>query len=346
MVRFLIQVVLSFVFWAFVVWFGLPMLKDNAPSAYGRLVAIVMDETVSTRISAAVESVEQTVGKNVKAISENLPNVEIPEIKLALPQVFSQEETKAISTTTNRLTTQDENSPNINDVAEIPIDTKAALNKDPGYPWGIVVTNSFYYDSSMQRIGILAGGTVVECKQSQVQVDGYVSECFYLIDRSWHYETVYLYESDLVKFNVTYQGAEKTQRDTLVEYCQTKGLLEELRSKAYKEALRKNPYFEQYKTVTEEYKAFAQKARQTKEEFDQAKEARRSVLMDQLRQYKADETAIMQRYKAVKEQYDTWKSQNIGEEKTPRISKTIEMQNLENKLNAMRESVQGLVPGL
>lgn len=348
MLRFLVQVVISFAFWAFVVWYGLPVLKNKAPSAYGKVVSIVMDDTVGTRISAAVESVEKTVEKNVKTISENLPNVEIPEITLELPKVFNQEETKNTSTTTNHLSTQDENSPSVNDVEEIPFDAKAALNKDPGYPWGIVVTNSFYYDAKMQRIGILAGGTIVERKGSELQMDGQVAECFYLIDRSWRYETIYLYESDLVMFDVTYQDAEKTQRDLLVEYCRMKGLLEELRGKAYKEAIRKNPYFEPYKIATTEYKAFAQKAREAKEELDTATttSARRSVLIDQLRRYKAEETEIVQRYKAVKDQYDTWKSQNIGDEKTPRISKTIEMQNLENKLNAMREAVQALVPGL
>lgn len=346
MVRFLIQVVLSFAFWASVVWSGLPVLKDKAPSAYGRLVAIVMDETVGTRISTAVESVEQTVEKNVKAISENLPSVQIPEIKLELPKVFNPEKTESTSTTTNLLTTPDENPPVIDEVVEVPPDTKAALNKDPGYPWGIVVTNSFYYDSKMNKIGILASGTVVECKQSEVQMNGYVSECFYLINRSWQDDTVYLYESDLVRFDITYQDADIAQRDMLIEYCQVKGRLEELRVNAYKEALRKNPYFTQYKTVNDEYKAFTQKTREVKEAFDTASDNRRSVLADQLRRYRAEEAEIMQRFKAIKESYDAWKLQNIGEEKTPRITKTVEMQNLENKLNAMRGTVQEIVPGL
>ena len=344
--RFLIQVVLAFAFWAVVVWFGLPVMKDRAPSAYGRLAAIAADNTVGTRLSAAVESVEQTVEKNVKTISDNLPRVEIPEIKVELPKVFSREETKSTSTTTNLVTTQDENPPVIAEIVETPPDTKSALNEDPGYPWGIVVTNSFYYDSKMNRIGIFAGGTVVECKQSEVQIDGYVSECFYLIDRSWQPETVYLYEADLVKFDITYEVANVAQRDMLIEYCRVKGLLEELRGKAYKEALRKNPYFEQYKTATDAYKDFAQKTRTVKEEFDLASDARRGVLMDQLRRYKAEEVVIVQRYKALKEQYETWKSQNIGDEKTPRITKTVEIQNLENKLNAMRGTVQEIVPGL
>ncbi len=347
MVRFLIQFFLSFAFWAFVVWFGLPILKEKAPVTYGRLVDFVADVTFGKRISEAVEIVEKKIGQNVKAASDNLSPVENPEIKERRPPISSPEDPKnEVFTPPNRLTPQNENISVVEDVGEIPQDAIAALNNDPGYPWGIVVTNSFYYDSKMNRMGILAGGTVVERKQSKLEMDGQVAECFYLIDRTWRNETLYLYESDLVMFECTFQAADKTQRDLLVDYCRTKGMLEELRGKAYKEALRKNPYFEQYRNVSEELKTFTQKARQTKEAFDLASDEKRSVLMDQLRRYKAEETGIMQRYKAAKEPYDTWKAQNIGEEKTPRITKTVEIQNLENKLNGMSGAVQELVPGL
>ena len=307
---------------------------------------MVRKETVIHRISETVETVENTVRKNIKEISDNQPNVKIPQLKVKSPLIFSQEEVENTPPLPNRISTQDENSSGSSDVREVSQDARAALNKDPGYPWGIVVTNSFYYDSAMQRIGILAGGTVVARKQSLIKKDGYVAECFYLINRSWQDETIYLYEADLVMFDVTYQVADKEQRDLLVEYCRTKGMLEELRSKAYKEALRRNPYFEQYKNVVEESKAFTQKTRDAKEEFDTASGDRRSVLADQLRQYQAEEVVIMQRYNALKEPYDTWKTQNIGDEKTPRITKTIEIQNLENRLNGMSEAVQELVPGL
>ncbi len=347
MVRFLIQVVLSFFFLAFVVWFGIPVLKEKAPSAYGRLVAVVTDGTVGNRISEVVETIEKKLEQNVKAVSENLSPIEIPEIKVTIPPILNSEESQDVgSTLSNSLTSPNGNFPVVEDVGEIAQDPMAALNSDPGYPWGIVVTNSFYYDSKMNRMGILAGGTVVERKQSKLEIDGQVAECFYLIDRTWRNETLYLYESDLVMFECAYQAADKTQRDILVEYCRTRGMLEELRGKAYKEALRKNPYFEQYRNVSEELKTFTQKARQTKEAFDLASDEKRSVLMDQLRRYKAEETGIMQRYKAAKEPYDTWKAQNIGEEKTPRITKTVEIQNLENRLEGMREAVQELVPGL
>lgn len=347
MVRFMFQVVLSVAFWAFVIWFGLPILKDIAPSGYGRLVNVLANETISSKISEAVDAVEL----NVKAIAENPLKVELPEIKIEMPPIFlpegkSQEETEIATNAQDRLTTQEEGSPVVVDAEAMPTDSMAALNKDPGYSWGLVVTNSFFYDSTMKRAGILAGGTIVERKQSQVQNDGYVAECFYLVDRTWQYETVYLYESDLILFECIYQEADKGQRNLLQEYCKIKGTLEELRAIAYKEAILRNPYFEQYKVATDEYKAFVQKARLVKEEFDNASEARRSALMDQLRAYKAEETNIAQRYKTVKGQYDAWKTENIGEDKTPRITKTVEMQNLENKLNAMRPAVQEIVPGL
>ncbi len=347
MVRFLIQVLLSFAFWAFVIWFGLPIVKEKTPSVYGGLASLLTDDTLSSRISDAVDTVEH----NVKTIAKNPPQVELPQVKIEMPSILvlerkQTEEQKSDTPQQDYLTTQVEGIPVVMDAEEVPKDTMAALNKDPGYKWGIVVTNSFFYDSTMKRAGILAGGTVVARKQSQMQMNGYVAECFYLIDRTWQYDTIYLYESDLVLFDCTYQEANKDQRNLLLEYCSTKGKLEELRALAYKTAIRRNPYFEQYKTVTDEYKAFVQKARQAKEDFDNASDVKRSILLDQLRKYQAEEITIKQRYSAIKGQYDAWKTENIGEDKTPKITKTVEIQNLENKLNALRPVVQEIVPGL
>ena len=50
---------------------------------------------------------------------------------------------------------------------ELPPDPRGALNDDPGYPMGIVVTNSFYYDARGNQQGFMPGGTVIETLETK-----------------------------------------------------------------------------------------------------------------------------------------------------------------------------------
>jgi hypothetical protein len=208
------------------------------------------------------------------------------------------------------------------------------------------VTNSFFYDEAMNKTGILAGGTVVESKSLRLLPDGRVAECFFLTDRRWNYDTVHLYESDLVLFDVPYEKAPKAKRDLLVEYCKLLGRLEELRVKLHKDLIQRNPHLQEYRTVEVERKEFENKARQAQAEFEESSGNRRMELLDMLRKYKAEQIGIMKRYNDVKFKYDSWKTENLGDGRTGRSPKTPEMQSIENKLNAMRPAVHEIVPGL
>ena len=108
--------------------------------------------------------------------------------------------------------------------APAPADPAAALNADPGFVWGLVVTNSFFYDAQMNRVGILAGGTVVARKSVRLLNDGNIAECCYLgHDRMWVYEPVHVYESDIIVFDTPYEQANREQRDLLFRIRQHVG---------------------------------------------------------------------------------------------------------------------------
>ena len=368
MFKFMLQVFVSVAVWSALVWFGLPVLKEKMPSVYGRVALIitgqtvtqVVEEVVNSPVTEQVAKAADVVGENAKALIENVseiasteanPESRSPETPTG-PVVLTEggedktQETNSLAQTqgagvVDGLADAETTEPV---VVEVPVeDPAAALNNDPGYNWGIVATNSFFYDEGMNVAGILAGGTVVERKSSQLLEKGNLATCYYLSDRQWKAETVNLYESDLVLFEVPYEKALKTDRDLLVDYCKLLGRLGELKGIAYKEALRRNPYLEEFKAVSAEYKDFVQKARQANEEYKSASGSKRMALMDQLRKFKADEADLSRRYEDVKKKYDAWKDENLVPE---RIPKTIDIQLIENKLTNMRAAVQEIVPGL
>ena len=368
MFKFLFQVVVSIVVMSALVWFGLPILKEKMPSIYGRIavkisgqtVSQVVDEVKNSPVAEQVEKAADVVGENAQALlgkvaeisgtgaSQESQSAETPESQVVRFGVGEDktQETNSLAQTegagvVDGLAASETTDPA---VVDIPVeDPAAALNKDPGYNWGIVVTNSFFYDADMNVAGILAGGTVVERKSSQLMEKGNLATCYYLIGQQWKDETVNLYESDLVLFEVPYEKALKKDRDLLVEYCKLLGRQVELKGIAYKEALRRNPYLEEFKAVSAEYKDFAKKARQANEEYKSASGSKRMALMDQLRKFKADEADLSRRYEDVKKKYDAWKDENLVPE---RIPKTIDIQLIENKLTNMRAAVQEIVPGL
>lgn len=354
MLRVIVRVVIAAAFWAAVVWFGLPWLKEKEPGAYGRIVRLTTKATpdkAAGYISQAMASVEN----NVNSIKNNPP--EIPDADPLIDNT-AQEPPVATNATTGdavaaeagegvESTVLDEaTAAQPAAVQEDEEDPQMAQNKDPGYNWGLVVTNSFFYDASMKMTGILAGGTVVESKSLRLLPDGRVAECFYLIDGKWNSDTVHLYESDLVLFEETYEKAPKASRDLLIEYCCLLGRHDELRAKLYKDMVQRNPHLQEYKDATTEVNEFVKKAKQAHADFEKASGSQRMELMDLLRKYKAEEAGILRRYNEVKIKYDSWKTENLGDGRTGRSLKTPEMQSIENKLNAMRPTVHEIVPGL
>lgn len=357
MLRFFAQVVIAAAFWAVVVWFGLPWLKDHEPEAYRRVVRQTIQATPEKASGYIVDAVE-AVEHNVRAIKDNPP--ELPEMPPRMPD--SQKDQPSVTVAPDKAVVAGGDNVSATNNQEVAVvappvalpvalqeeveDPLSSMNKDPGYNWGIVVTNSFFYDEAMKVKGILAGGAVVESKSLRLLPDGRVAECFFMTDRRWNYDTVHLYESDLVLFDVPYERAPKATRDLLIEYCKLLGRLEELRVKLHKELILRNPHMQEYRAVTAELNAFVQKAKQAQADFEISSGSQRMTLMDQLRQYKAEEAGILRRYNETKRKYDSWKTENLGDGRTGRSPKTPEMQSIENKLNAMRPAVHEIVPGL
>ena len=378
MIKYAIHVLVATVVLSAVVWFGLPLLKANQPERYAKIADLFTDgeeqaavvaglaqattQLAETVKGAGTEFVE-TAGRGLAEVAgastgdsesnapiESAENSDLAEAgneaeSAETPESEESSAVPAVSLATN--TTADASQTAVAAAPPDPPDPGAALNADPGYVWGIVVTNSFFYDAQMNRGGIMVGGTVVARKSSRLLPDGNVAECCYLKeDRLWVYEPVHLYESDLVLFEMPYEQADRASRDLLVEYCRLYGRLEAAKAKLFKDMTMRNPHLAEHQETANAYRAFSLRAKAIHEEHQTATGARRSELEDQLRKMKAEEGDYKRRYEAAKAQYDAWKQQNVIEPAASGRLKTAEMQSIENRMKALRPAVQAIVPGL
>lgn len=322
-------------------WFGLPVLKAKMPDAYFSIAQVSQGQGSVKEVGENISVAAEKVAESGKAAVEALPQkVQEADADVAT-SIESSVETEEASVATNATEEAD--------AAEAPaepveLDTMSALNADPGYPWGIVVTNSFFFDKDMVKKGILPGGTVIACKDRHELPKGNVVECLYLSSRIWGETPVMIYESDLVTFDGTYENAPRKDRDILIEYCKLYGRLEDLRARAYSAILNRNPHKEEYRAMAIEYREFNAKIRAAKQKYDVSTGTERMKLGDELRNYKYEQTGINERYRTASEKYNKWKTDNVdsraGQIKTP------DMVSIENAMERLRPEVERIVPGL
>jgi hypothetical protein len=371
MIKFSLHVLVATVLLSTAVWFGLPLLKARQPERYARIAGFSTDRQKQAAVVAGIASATTRLAETVKGAGTEFVETAgqgLAEVSGASAgdsesdassdsrdasdlsdngeRVETAEPPKSDDVPAVAATNTTVEAPQADVVAEPP-DPSAALNADPGYAWGIVVTNSFFYDAQMNRVGIMAGGTVVARKSSRLLPDGNVAECCYLKeDRLWVYEPVHLYEADLVLFEMPYEQADRGQRDLLREYCRLFGRYEAAKAKLYKDMTMRNPHLAEHQETANAYREFSLRAKAIHEEHQTATGARRSELEDQLRKMKAEEGDYRRRYEAAKTQYDAWKQQNVLDPAASGRLKTAEMQSIENRMKALRPDVQAIVPGL
>jgi hypothetical protein len=334
-----------------VTWAGLRYTKNNNPGLYAKIEDCVENPgkylteiaNWSKKNFGTADVHESPESQQPEAAIAHESEDEYSESDSAAPDV-SEEKAEQVAADTNTKVEESVTNERIESLPPTEIDPLAALNGEPGYPWGIVVTNSFFYDSNMSKKGVLPGGTVVSCKRKDTHPSGYIYECHYLANRAWRPETVIIFEADLVVFNTTYRDANKEQRNLLIEYCKLYGRLEELRGAEIQALLNRNPYMNEYKKVAVEYQEFNNKVNAAMEEVKTAEGVKRSNLLDELRKQRYAQQELGARFKEISEKYTRWKEENV----TPRMGSvtTPEMNEIQRLMNRLRPEVEKIVPGL
>ncbi|MGI5868361.1 MAG: hypothetical protein ACOX9C_02805 [Kiritimatiellia bacterium] len=370
MTKYAIQVLVAAVVLAAVVWFGLPKLKSSHPEQYSKLAAWVVDGEAPAKLASGISQAKTQLTEAVKDIGDELAGTTEQEESDTADETRLDDSISSSPTASSEMSddahegngdaetigTPNAVAPAASESAALASEVEsepqepapgAVLNPDPGYNWGIVVTNSFFYDAQMKPQGIMLGGTVVARKSSRLLPDGNVAECCYLKEgRQWVYETVHIYEADLVLFDMPYEKADPAQRDLLVEYCQLYGRYEAAKAKLYKDIAKRNPYLADHQETAQSYREFLARAKTLHEEHEAVTGPRRSAIQDELRKMKGQEQDVKRRYEEAKARYDAWKRENVTAPAETGRLKTPDMQSLENQMKALRPAVQEIVPGL
>ena len=366
MKRFIIQVLATAAVCFALTWFAMPILKKKSPGAYGVIAGIcgktVKAAGIQKEIDKLTDVAEKGAGKTVAAVSDIIAKTAdavedlngIVASKIAGTEGASGEKNgsaqtaASVTNAANGVNASGANgeetaqpAPPPNEFKPDESDARAALNRDPGYNWGVVVTNSFAYDANRNKIGIVPGGTVVASAETLVFNDGMAHRCVTLVNREWQSKTVTIYSRDLAMFLGRYDEADKSQRDVIVEYCELYGKLEDLRVKLSEKIRAKNPYAAAFRDAAAARKEFTENHAKLNALLNAAEGPERSEIMDKMRAARAGENVLTQRYNEARKRYDDWNTQNI-----PPDLKDIEMQNIENRMKVLRPRAVEIVPGI
>lgn len=277
MIRYLIRLSVLCAVGAAVVWFGLPPFKKAAPGPYAQLASILLGRPVAVAGTGQVATGFGENGPDVNAVMEKaneLGEKAAEQVGLAAGAKSAAEVFKNRKKKGDGGTDAAEAAPAGPQVVyveeELPPDPRGALNDDPGYPMGVVVTNSFYYDARGHKLGTMPGGTAVENLETVQLGDTLVCKTlvFHPKKRIWQETAVWFEASDLVLLNAPYQDLPRAERDAIVDYCTAKGQWVDAYNKmaarvvAKWNASHKNPYEAEYQAAKAKHDALMERIRE------------------------------------------------------------------------------------
>ena len=291
MIRFLIRLAVLCAVGAAVVWFGLPPFKKAAPGPYAQLASILLGRPVAIAGTGetadpgkAGELIGGTLAKASEAGSGALAKAGLPTGRKTAAEVLKDRrknrnatnETAAAEASGDpaaeaaRTETREDGTVVVYVEEELPPDPRGALNDDPGYPMGVVVTNSFYYDARGHKLGTMPGGTAIENLETVQLGDTLVCKTlvFHPKKRIWQETAVWFEAADLVLLNAPYQDLPRAERDAIVDYCTAKGQWIDAYNKqaarivAKWNAAHKNPYEAEYQAAKAKHDALVERIRE------------------------------------------------------------------------------------
>ena len=348
MLKYLIKLgIYAAILWL-VVWYGIPLIHQEILVQYKNTEELNTSKKNEEKTPDTVAKNETTVlgertlGERTKKISESISEITRKaeeKIETTIKNLPSPEE--VISNVIETVTSGKEESQPLPEMEKY-----VAERIGSRYRWGIAITNSPAYDTDMNHIGYIQGGTIVEQLSSQLFPEGYISKCSYVKTGEWQELKVYLYDKDIILFNEPLSESRENDRALLIKYCTLYGQREELRSKLYNELLKRNPYLPAYQRVREELSDFQKQNEVLKTAHQAAEGAQRVSLEDQLRKRKPKTSQLVAQYEEIKAQYDKWSEVNLGSGKNINIPKIPELEEIEKEMESIREEVHKIVPGL
>ncbi|MBR1608796.1 MAG: hypothetical protein IJ678_04180, partial [Kiritimatiellae bacterium] len=243
--------------------------------------------------------------------------------------------------------------------APVAVDPRAATNADPGFPWGVIVTNSFCYDPALKRLGRLPGGTVVAWTGKRATPIGEVADVYVMRNREWQPNPRALLVSDLILFEgATYAETDPSQRDPVIDWCAAYGKLEQLRADAAKASsgpVAGNPYQQEYDaaktkfdSVQNEVNAVMSKIRWSDTHELPGGLRERGELMRRAQALRPLQNDARRAFLEIEGKYNSW-AETEGrkrESSSAASDRALRMKMLEEEMERLRPAVQSVVPGI
>ncbi len=235
---------------------------------------------------------------------------------------------------------------------ELPPDPRAAKNDEPPYPWGLVVTNSYFYGADGTQKGILKGGTPVAYGSSKLHPHGRMYTVQPLIDGVWQATTVSMYEQDLILFpDVRYSESNREERDALIDFCTAYGLYEQERNDVIErmKARRNNPFESEYRAVKARFDKLQTEINEKmalfrKTDMEINDRALRGRLRQELEVLRGKQVDMRKQFDPISKKWTDW------EEAHPvsysHIPENAKMQTQRQIMQRLSPAVEKLVPGL
>ena len=345
MIRFLIRLAVLCAVGAAVVWFGLPPFKKIAPGPYAQLASILLGRPVSVAGTSQVATGLGENGPDINAMMEKANELGekaaeragIPAGAKSAAEVLGNRKKKSAGT--NETAVADAAAPAPAPAAgepsapsgvrvvyveeELPPDPRGALNDDPGYPMGVVVTNSFYYDARGHRLGTMPGGTAVENLETVQMGDTLVCKTlvFHPKKRIWQETAVWFEASDLVLLNAPYQDLPRAERDAIVDYCTAKGQWVDAYNKLAARtvgkwnASHKNPYEAEYQAAKAKHDALMERIRENDKKIKWSQthdDPKRPAYLREGQKLAGEQRDDARVWNPIRQKWQQWEDENGG----------------------------------
>ena len=412
MIRYLVKLLVLCVVGFAIVWFGLPPFKKAAPRAYAQLASLLLGRPVAVEGTGEIadagkagQIIGGALAKAGEAGSEALAKAGLPSNAPSVADMFKNRKKGAATNETAsveaiaaadavsnggplpegaRTETQEDGTVVVYVEEELPPDPRGALNDDPGFPMGIVITNSFYYDARGNQLGFFPGGTVVETLETANAGGKMVCKTrfFHPVKRLWQDDEIWFEATDLLLLNAPYQDLPRKERDALVDYCTAKGkwvsAYEKLAEKAIAKyaADHKNPNEEEYRSAKARHDELMGRISENKKKLQWSQthdDPKRGQYLQEGRTLAAEQREENKAWVPVLTKWQQWESAHMtptetftpggedagfgrvsarprvaipGQDDVVTVEETATMKALREQMEALEPTVHAIVPGI
>ncbi len=401
MIRFLVKLVILCAVGFAIAWFGTPLLKEHAPGPYSKLASLLLGRPVANHETGEVadagkigEFVGGALDKASEAGGEAIAKTDFGFLKNRAKKASTNDTVAVVAAEAvaagedlpegARKEVQDDGTVVVYVEEELPPDPRGALNEDPGFPMGIVVTNSFFYDDRGNKVNTMPGGTVVENLETAEKAGRMYcrTKVFHPVKRLWQDDEVWFETSDLVLLNAPYQDLPRKERDALVDYCTAKGkwlaAYEKLAEKAIAKyaADHRNPYEAEYQAAKAKHDDLMARVAENKKKLQWSQthdDPKRGQYLAEGRNLAAEQRDDARVWQPIVQKWQQWESQHMtptdtftpggddgdfgrvgpnprvrvpGKDDVVTVEETAAMQQLREKMEELAPIVHAIMPGL